>query len=619
MKDIIGIQSFDGALQASIFKSGIFKNITLKGIGCQPDIDFCQSVIVLDTGTIDLPYYDYSQRFSVSFNGEIYNARECEHWLVQRGYYVTSPDIREVVLGLFIESGIDGFEQLNGQFVIALYDKLEKKMILVRDKYGIKPVYYYCNGNVLIFASRIRHIMSFDIPKYLNYSAVYGYFKHNYTPGLSTVLSNIYKLAPGHALIASSMGLKIQRWYSLPPVSTCTMSLDKSCDKLEALIDNAVEIRMKTNGQIGCYLSGGIDSTVIAATAKKFCSNLITFNLGLPEQPFFDETHWALLASKHLKTEHHTVNINVNTIEEALPEILDNFDEPYADSSSILLYILAHATKKSITTVLTGDGADELFGGYRKHLAHFRAANMQKGRLLLSLMLPFLNLMPKSRKSRFNDTIRQLTKFAQGIKLKPSERYAAWASIASEKDIDRLLKNITGKSDYNDYIGQLTAHLNIDENIGEISKADIQLVLHGDMLPKIDFAHRIHDLTARSPFLDSSVVEYALSLPEQYKVDHNSRKKILQQTYRKYLPAELFSRPKKGFEMPLQQFLRGIFFNKIENEYLNKEYIIEQGLFNVNETERIKNQLYSSNVGDIPARLWALVVFQHWYKKHYDI
>ncbi|HOG19181.1 MAG TPA: asparagine synthase (glutamine-hydrolyzing) [Salinivirgaceae bacterium] len=567
----------------------------------------------------NLPFVDITERYTVLFYGNFYNAQDCRNYLKNNSIEIRSNDICEIVLGLYILKGIKVFGLINGYFSLLIYDRITDTLVLSRDCYGKKNLYYYADDQKLNFATSIEHILNYNIDKSINHSALYGYFIHNYNPLHDTIIKGINKLKPGYAIISQNGGIEIKQWYILPETNIRLESYESAVNQLEMLVDNAVKIRLGGEDNIGCFLSGGIDSSIVTAIASRYKSNLPTFNIGFPNHPFFDETKWALIAAKHLKTDHRTIEVTENHLIETLPNVLDSLDEPFADSSVVLLYILAREAKKEINSVLTGDGADEVFGGYRKHLAHYKVAKSHKYRLLAKTMLPFFSLIPQTRKGKISDKARQLAKFLVGLSLMPSERYVRWASISTRKEVNKLLCNSEENADYYAFIKQLTDTLNKNDSIGEITKADIQLVLHGDMLQKLNFGLSPHALNARSPFIDHRVVDYALSLPDSYKVYGNFRKRILQDSFKTYLPEELFTRSKKGFELPLQSLLSGAFFDKIDKEYLNRDFVAEQGLFNFKYTEELKKRLFKPNVGDTPAKIWALVVFQHWYKKHLGI
>jgi asparagine synthase (glutamine-hydrolysing) len=575
------------------------------------------SIIDLSTAASQ-PFTDPTGRYTLVFNGEFFNFQEHRQRLANGGYPFRSHSDTEVILALYAEMGLECLNLINGFFAFAIYDKMLDTLVIARDRFGIKPLLYHVDKNRLVFASEMKAMLKYDISKKLNQSAMYGYFVHNYIPGFESIITDIKKLPPGHVLVSEKGNITVQPWYQLPNAGTLSPNYNEACKTLDSLLDDAVKLRLISDVPLGCFLSGGIDSSVIAAVATRHKPDLMTFNIGFSDQPFFDETHWAKMAAKHLKTNHQTIDVTNRDLLDILPSVLDYLDEPFADSSAILVNILSRETRKKVTVALSGDGADELFAGYRKHLAHSKAIEWQKYRFLAKLANPVLRTLPQTRSSSFGDKIRQWAKFSDGLSLSPAERYIQWASISSGKEVTRLLGSEFEKSGYSKYIDQITSGIARNESIGEITKADLQMVLHGDMLPKVDLMSMANSLEVRPPFLDFRLVEYVLSLPDSYKVWGQTRKRILQDTYRDQLPGELFTRPKKGFEVPLTSWMRGEMFHTIDKELLNKQYVVEQGLFNPQVTEKLKKQLFSPNVGDTPAKLWALIVFQHWYKKYFE-
>ncbi|MDD4745687.1 MAG: asparagine synthase (glutamine-hydrolyzing) [Salinivirgaceae bacterium] len=564
------------------------------------------------------PFTDPSGRYSMVYNGEFFNFLEHRKALSNKGYTFQTNSDTEVILALYIEYGADFLPLINGFFALAIYDKLEDTIFLARDRYGVKPLLFHRNETRMVFASEMKALVHYDIPRTINQSVLYSYFVHNYIPGDESIINNVSKIPAGHYMVCNGSNMTAVEWYKMPQPATLHTSYKDAVNQLETLLDNAVETRLISDVPLGCFLSGGVDSSIIAAIASRYKPNLMTFSLGFPDQPFYDETKWAEKAANHLGTNHHSIQVTNRELIDNLPNVLNYLDEPFADSSAILVNILAKETRKHVTIALSGDGADELFAGYRKHMAHYQAIKYKKYRHLAQMANPFLKLLPQSRNNSFTDKIRQLYRFSEGISLTPEQRYVLWTSISNPKEVNDLLVSNVDKSPYNAYIESLTASIKSNESIGEITKADLKMVLQGDMLPKVDLMSMANSLEVRSPFLDYRVVEFGLSLQDNYKVYGKMRKRILQDTYRDKLPEELFTRPKKGFEVPLTKWMRNELFELIDKDLLNKDYIINQGIFNYKSTEKLKKQLFTNNVGDSPSKLWALIVFQNWYKKYIE-
>lgn len=555
-------------------------------------------------------------RYSLILHGEIFNLPYLEQKLQKEGYTLNSKSAASILTILLVNKGVlNTLQELNGSFIFAFYDGVTNILIIVRDRYGEKPLYYHHNNNRIVFASDMKTILQYDIERKINKSSMFSYFAHNYIAGNSSIIQGVEKLPQGHYLTSQNGKIEIKKWYSLPLGNDNNISYKNAEEHLCYLTDKAVKLRLNTESPLGCFLSGGIDSSVITAVASRHKSDLQTFSIGFPENSYYDETHWAEIVAKHLNVNHHSFQIKKKEIVESLHNTLSAIDEPFADSSAILINILSKSVKNYISVALSGDGADEIFGGYRKHLAHQKAIQYKNLKWAACLTYPFLKLLPQSRTTPVTDKIRQLSRFAEGLAMTPAERYSRWAAICSVKEVEQLLKTKTPKT-YIDYITALTSEITKNETVSNITKADIQMVLPCDMIPKVERMSAANDLLIRSPFLDSEIVEFALSLPDRYKVANNMRKRILQDSFRNLLPTELYNRDKKGFEIPLVDIMKNEMYEIMNNDLLSVQFIKEQNLFDYKIIENLKRLLFTTNIGDTPAKLWALVVFQNWYKKH---
>jgi asparagine synthase (glutamine-hydrolysing) len=384
-------------------------------------------------------------------------------------------------------------------------------------------------------------------------------------------------------------------------------------------MDEAVRLRLIADVPLGAFLSGGIDSSVIVALAARHTDKLKTFSVGFKDNPFFDETAYAELVAKKYKTEHTVFSLSNDDFLEHLYGVLEYIDEPFADSSALPEFILSFYTRKHVTVALSGDGGDEVFGGYNKHAAEWQ---MRQGGILntaVKLGGPLWNVLPKSRHNPLTNKIRQLHRFATVANLSPADRYWQWASFTRAEQVNTLLHHkIKDQIDaffYQSVKSQFTNFIK-GEDINEVLLADMQLVLPSDMLVKVDLMSMANSLEIRSPFLDQDVVDFAFALPSAYKVDGKMKKKIVQDAFRPLLPSELYNRPKKGFEIPLMSWFKKELWGLIDNELLEEEFIKQQEIFNPDAIRQLKKQLFSSNPGDCHFTIWALIVFQYWWKHH---
>jgi asparagine synthase (glutamine-hydrolysing) len=408
-----------------------------------------------------------------------------------------------------------------------------------------------------------------------------------------------------------------QSYYQLPASpSDVVLDYSKAQQNLVTLLDEAVQDRMIADVPLGAFLSGGIDSSVVVALASRHTDRLKTFSIGYTDNPFFDETHYAESVAKKFGTEHNVFRLTTSDIESEVEAVLNSLSEPFADSSAIPLYILSKKTKQHVTVALSGDGGDELFAGYNKHKAEYALRHQTYLSPLAKLLNPAFRLLPASRNSWSANKIRQAKKYLGGLTLSPRDRYWNWAGILNDIEVFRLI-DLDGSEnkDYQDRcLNILKGYVHTD-TLFDFLCTDIQLVLQGDMLVKVDRMSMANGLEVRSPFLDHRVVEFALSLPDRYKIMGAMGKRILQDAFRNVLPAEIYDRPKKGFEVPLLSWFRGSWRSRIEKEYLSDDFISQQDLFDLESIRLIKSKLFSSDPGDSVATVWALIVFQHWWKR----
>jgi asparagine synthase (glutamine-hydrolysing) len=565
------------------------------------------------------PFIDSSGRYALVFNGEFYNHNEYRAELVSDGIKFKSGSDTEVLLYLLIKYGENAIEKINGCFAFAFYDSISEKIIAARDRMGINPLVYYTDSEKFIFASEMKALYAFGIPKELNTAAVYTYFQLNYLPANISMLKNVNKLEPGNYLVVDKSGISVKSYYKIPN-SVLTDNYDDyqtASKKLRDLLDSAVERRLMSDVPLGCFLSGGIDSTVITALAAGHTKHLNTFSIGFKDEEFFDETSFAEIVAKRYKTNHTSFKISNDDLLNNLTEMLDYLDEPFADSSALAVNILSKLTRTKVTVALSGDGADEIFAGYNKHAAHFNASYARAKEKIAAAMNPLWKVVPKSRNSKVSNFARQLDRFATGFKLSPDERYWYWASIGSESYVSSLLDI---PIDYAEFSQRKNKYVNSNvglEDINQVLYTDMQLILPGDMLTKTDLMSMANSLEVRTPFLDHTVVNYAFSLPSHYKINSNQRKKILKDCCSDLIPKELINRPKHGFEVPLLKWFRNELWQMIDKDLLSEEFVTNQGLFNYNEISKLKKKIFSSGPEDSAAKIWALIVFQHWWKKYF--
>ncbi|MBC8109636.1 MAG: asparagine synthase (glutamine-hydrolyzing) [Verrucomicrobia bacterium] len=574
---------------------------------------------ILDTSRAGRqPMTDASGRYVMVFNGEIFNFQELRNELAEKITFKSNSDT-EVLVNLFALEGENCLQKLNGFFAFTVYDREDESLFLARDRFGVKPLLWHADQDRFVFASEMKALLAYGIEKQIDETSLQQYFQLNYIPAPHTIFKNVQKLLPGHWLKAKKRHTEIKKWYTatddlLKESSQKTFSYEQAQSMLAEKLEAAVKRRLVADVPLGAFLSGGIDSSVIVGLAAKHTSQLNTFSIGYRDEPFFDETNYANLVAKHFKTNHTVFSLSNQDLYDNLFEMLDYIDEPFADSSALAVYILSKKVRKQVTVALSGDGADELFAGYNKHRAEFRVSN-QALKEQLALQLDFLwKILPKSRNSGFTNTVRQLQKFTEIATLKFPDRYWRLATYASEQETKNLLKKHPVEEEVIFRKTQLLQFLK-ESDFNSFLKTDVDLVLANDMLVKVDLMSMANSLEVRNPFLDVEVVELAFAMPAEYKIDKTMKKKVLQDTFREMLPKDLYNRPKHGFEVPLLKWFNNELKNLITNDLLKDSFVEEQGIFNLQAVQRLKQQVFSGNPADSVATVWALLVFQYWWKK----
>jgi len=571
---------------------------------------------IIDTSDLAAqPFTDSSGRYTIVFNGEIFNFQELRDQLFASDVQFRSKSDTEVLLYSYIKDKENCLTKLDGEFAFAVYDNINETLFIARDRFGIKPLYYYFDEDRFAFASEMKALIAFDIPKIIDKASLQTYLHLNYIPSPYSIFKDVFKLDPAsYITIDSKAYFKKNSYYSIPykPELQYVPDYESAKKQLKELLEHSVRQRMIADVPLGSFLSGGIDSSIITAIASKNTNDLHTFSIGYKDHPLFDETYYARLVAKKLKTDHTVFELGNSELYANLHSMLDYIDEPFADSSALAVNILSMQTKKHITISLSGDGADEIFAGYNKHAAEL---NARRGGIINKLMKassPFLKHLPKSRNSKTGNKIRQLQKYSHGIKLTEKERYWHWAGFAGN---EMLKDNFQNNKEFNERKNEILKNLNSDYN--SVLLTDMQLVLENDMLVKVDRMSMCQSLEVRVPFLDHKIVDFAFSLPANYKIDNNDRKKILKDAFRDILPEELYTRKKQGFEVPLLEWFRTDLRSMITDDLLNDDFISEQNIFNPDDIKELKMKLFSKNPDDSVAKVWAIIVFQYWWKKVY--
>ncbi len=531
------------------------------------------------------------------FNGELFNYIALKQNL---GKLETTGDVEVMHRLLETEKDLKFLNSINGFFAFAFYNQSLKELTIGRDRLGIKPLYYYKDEEKFVFASELKPLLEMCGPQEINHEQLYSYLRLNYCAGNESIFKNVHQLEPGHYIKIKNGKVIKESWFE--------EKKSKNTEDLFELMNDAVSLRLNADVPVGSFLSGGIDSSIISALAKQHHKNIHTFSIGFKDEPFFDETDHAKSVAKHIGSHHHEFKLKNTDFLDNIHPFLNSIDEPFADSSALNVYILSQLTKKHVKVALSGDGADELFKGYNKHKA-ILLAKSRTSKMLTSAMHPLTNLMPKSRQGKLQNQSRKIDKFKKLIGHSDKVKQQFLAQLSDGQEANALLK----KRQSSAYFNSLFKHSKTFHSFPLEDTFDLEVVLKDDMLVKADRFSMLNGLEIRCPFLDYRIVNYALNLDKKEKINRREQKIILRKKFEHLLPKEVFTRKKKGFELPLWKWLNTELRSEIENKWLSKAFVNAQGIFNYNEVERLKAKLFSKDPGDSAARVWALIVFQNWF------
>jgi len=576
-----------------------------------------------EAGTQPIPNED--KTIWMVFNGEIYNFQSLRQELTEKGHVFASKTDSEVIVHLYEQEGIQCLERLNGMFAFSLWDNRENKLFLCRDRIGIKPLVYYWDGSCLLFASEIKAILQDDcVKRELDWTSLDLYLTLNYIPAPWTIFKNIRKLEPGCYLTAEKGKISIKRYWEIEnrvEVEGDEESFSYQKQRLYELVNESVRQRLISDVPLGAFLSGGVDSSIIVGLmARNMDRPVMTFTVGYKDLSMYDETKYAREVAKFNGTDHHELKVDSQDVLETIPTVLDNLDEPFADSSLIPTYVVSRETKKNVTVALAGDGADELFAGYRVYQGEYltRYYDLLPETIKSRIIKPAFALLPDSRETILLEYLRRAKKFIDGFDRSFEKRVYAWREMLSEnarrlilrKEILEKIPPLTARKIICDRIDSFDG-----DSINKMLYLDVTESLHNDMLAKVDRMSMRNSLEVRVPFLDHRLVEFAFTIGGRKKLRGLKRKYILLETFKPILPPKIHSRPKWGFEIPISTWLKKDLRFLID-EYLSEEFIKRQQIFKYDYVHELVES-HLKNRTDTSWHLWNLIVFGHWYRKYF--
>lgn len=555
----------------------------------------------------------------IAFNGEIYNFQELKKQLKFKHNFQSNTDT-EIIIHLYEEVGERVFSYLNGMFAIALFDKKNNTIILARDRMGKKPLYWGIFGNTIIFGSELKALLSHsECAKDLDLESLNKYLLYEYVPTPHTILKNIYKLEPGYYAVYDGHNMMKKCFWDITfQDPTQAMSFEDARNELDSRLDAAVNARLISDVPIGIFLSGGIDSSTIAYYAQKNSMQKIkTYCIGFQEDTF-DESSYASQVAEFLHTEHHEKILSSRDSLDVISKICELLDEPMSDPSLIPTFLLSQYTREQVTVALGGDGGDELFCGYDTFVAHRLADIYEKApSSLRGIIEKGARLLPTSFKNISFDFM--IKKFISGFDISRNYRSQKWLGSFGDRERQELfLPDILHK------IQKANAYEDIDGYLGRIVNASyyqkliylyLRMYMMDDILVKVDRASMYNSLEVRSPMLDYNVVDFANSIPIRWKLHGLTTKFILKKLMEQRLPKEIVYRKKKGFGMPLAEWLLHDLRHMVLDVFSERK-IHKQGIFHYPFIQKLIREHFSKKK-DNRKLIWTLMIFQLWYNTWY--
>ena len=555
----------------------------------------------------------------ITFNGEIYNFRQLQASLESQGHRFATRCDTESIVHHIEQHGARGLSDLNGMFAFALWNQTRGELLLARDRAGIKPLYYAeLPGGGIAFASELTALLKHPgVPREIDPQGVAAYFFADYIQPPRTILRGVRKLEPGHFLTwdATTGTVATQPFWSLRPaagpardVAYRMRPIQEMAEELWGNIGQAVESQLMADVPLGVFLSGGIDSSIVAAAARKKAGRVRTFSIAFAD-PQFDESAHARVVANHLGTEHVEETFDEGSLLHTLDAALDSLDEPMADPSILPTYLLSRVAAKHVKVALGGDGGDELWAGYPTYKAHAMAGaySFVPRFIRRSLVEPLVAAMPVS--DGYQALEWKAKRFAMRWDDDPMRRHVRWMSNADIGDVERLVRGDSVLPD--SYDALLTPRTN--DQLNAILALDFMTYLPGSVLTKVDRASMAHSLEVRPPLLDNTLIEHAFSLWSSFKLRGRTSKFLLKRAAAGHLPDEIINRRKKGFGIPLSRWLKGPLAERVER-------ILQPGpIWDACGLDRDvfvawRDEHHAARV-DRSKPLWALIVLEHWFAR----
>ena len=616
INDMLKIQSYRGPDDSGVYfdeKSGVHfghNRLSIQDLsshGHQPFISDCENYVIV-------------------FNGEVYNFQSIRVELEELGYKFISNSDTEVILYSYKHWGIKCIDKFIGMFAFAILDKIQNKLIIVRDRAGVKPLYYYTDESQFMFSSEIKSFHRHPkFKKEQNLEVLPYFFQFGYIPAPYTIFKNCFKLEAGHylELKIDNLEFKITKYWDVNDFylqEKFSKSEDEIIEDIEKILDDAIDLRMVSDVPVGVFLSGGYDSSLVASIlAKKQGKKINTFTIGFDDEKYNEAKHAKSIA-EYLGTNHTEYYMKNNDMLDLVEKLPFYYDEPFGDSSALPTMIVSKLAKQSVTVALSADGGDEAFCGYSKYFFLNKFKNIFSNKFKRKALKTGLNLFSADNVEFINNklpkNLKQTNIKDKYIKFQRSinsnnleEMFKNASSYVEKKEIEKFLKIKRDKELFKKWnrIGNI-------EFLNQMMAVDYKLFMNDDVLTKVDRATMTVSLEGREPLLDHRIIEYMARVPLEQKYKNKQGKYLLRKILYNYLPKELIDKPKSGFQIPLNEWLRGD-LKPLVLKYLDEKKL-DKNIFDIEEISNIKNKFFEGD--DIGTTIWFILMYQMWKEKWLD-
>ncbi len=571
---------------------------------------------VIDLSTGHQPISNEDGTITLVYNGEIYNFAGIRDELTARGHRFTTHSDTEVIVHGYEEWGEAVLDRFNGMFALALWDSRTQTLWMARDRLGVKPLYYYEDGRQLLFASEIKALLAHpDIPRDVDPKGLLNYFAYGHAVAPDTIYRGVRKLLPGHTLHARNGAIRVSRWWDAAPRGRTTLSEPACAEKLRGLLDDSVRLRLIADVPVGAFLSGGLDSSAVVALMRRHTSAPVkTFSIGFGGGAVFNELPDARRVAAHCGTDHHELLVEPGQLLDTIQTLVYHFDEPFGDAACFPTYLVSRLARGEVTVALTGEGGDELFGGYRRYSAirWLRLLRTVTGGLAGPVLGVAVDALPR---------FRRLKKLVEAMQVQdPPSQYATLLRVFNDDALRSLVdarlesaaKAYDGLESYRRYFAEGAD----GDALNQLMYVDMKTWLADTYLEKVDKTSMAVSLEARVPLLDYRIAEFAMTIPSEYKISHGETKRVLRRAVHDLLPQETMQKAKHGFAVPTDPWFRGD-LREFAYGVLMDPRSRQRGYFKTAEVERLwRDHQRGREVRD--SHLWLLMNFELWAREYLD-